>query len=74
MCVVAMLFLGSACGSDDEFQTMWLEMMIEHHAGAIDMAEAETEQGRYEPAVDLAADIATSQTTEIETMEDLLAP
>ncbi len=58
---------------DAEFQSMWLEMMIEHHAGAIDMAEAETEQGRYEPAVDLAGDIATSQTTEIETMEDLLA-
>ncbi len=59
---------------DADFQTRWLEMMIEHHTGAVDMAQAETEQGRYEPAIDLATDIAESQTAEIETMEDLLAP
>lgn len=58
---------------DSEFQTMWLEMMIEHHTGAIDMAEAETEQGQYKPAIDLAEQIAESQAGEIETMENLLA-
>ncbi|VXB27409.1 DUF305 domain-containing protein [Nocardioides sp. AX2bis] len=58
---------------DPEFQDMWLEMMIEHHTGAIDMAEAETDQGQYKPAIDLAEEIADSQTVEIDTMETLLA-
>ncbi|MCM3515149.1 DUF305 domain-containing protein [Nocardioides sp. P86] len=58
---------------DSKFQDMWLEMMIEHHTGAIDMAEAETEQGQYKPAIDLAEEIATSQAGEIDTMENLLA-
>ena len=57
---------------DDEFQDLWLEMMIEHHEGAVEMAEVEQSEGRYEPAVDLAADIEQSQTAEIETMEGLL--
>lgn len=57
---------------DTEFQTMWLEMMTEHHEGALDMAKAETEDGQYQPAVDLAGDIITSQTAEIETMKELL--
>ena len=58
--------------SDDEFQTMWLEMMIEHHEGAVEMAEAQTRDGRFEPAVELADDIIASQSAEIETMEELL--
>jgi len=57
---------------DGDFQTMWLEMMVEHHEGAVEMAEAETDDGQYEPAIDLAGDIVTSQTAEIETMEGLL--
>lgn len=58
--------------SDAEFQTMWLEMMVEHHEGAVEMAKTETEEGRYKPAIDLANDIITSQTEEIETMQGLL--
>ena len=57
---------------DRAFQTMWLEMMVEHHEGAVEMAEVETQEGRYAPAVDLAGDIAASQTEEIETMRSLL--
>lgn len=57
---------------DDEFQTMWLEMMIEHHEGAVEMAEVETEDGQYQPAIELANDIIESQTAEIETMQGLL--
>lgn len=57
---------------DEEFQTMWLEMMIEHHTGAVEMAEAETESGQYEPAIELATEIIESQTAEIETMQGLL--
>jgi len=57
---------------DDEFQTRWLEMMVEHHTGAVEMAETETETGQYKPAIDLAEDIIASQTAEIETMEGML--
>ena len=58
--------------SDADFQTMWLEMMVEHHEGAIEMAKTEQGDGQYKPAVDLAADIATSQTAEVEMMKGLL--
>ena len=57
---------------DGEFQTMWLEMMIEHHEGALEMANLETEDGQFKPAVDLAVDIVASQTAEIDTMRGLL--
>jgi uncharacterized protein (DUF305 family) len=57
---------------DAEFETLWLEMMIEHHTGAIEMAEAEQEDGRYEPAVTLAGEIVELQAAEIATMEELL--
>ena len=31
--------------SDEEFQGMWLEMMVEHHQGAMEMAETEQSEG-----------------------------
>ena len=58
--------------SDAEFQTMWLEMMVKHHEGAVEMAQTEAEDGQYKPAVDLADNIVSSQTEEIETMKGLL--
>lgn len=58
--------------SDAEFRDMWLEMMIEHHEGAVDMSETEQDEGRFKPAVDLAGTIIESQTKEIDTMEKLL--
>lgn len=61
-----------AGASDAEFQRMWLEMMVEHHQGAIEMAEAEQADGRYAPAIELAGEVAESQTAEIERMEQLL--
>jgi uncharacterized protein (DUF305 family) len=57
---------------DADFQTMWLEMMIKHHEGAVEMAKTERADGRYKPAVDLAGNIVESQSAEIETMQDLL--
>jgi len=36
------------------------------------MAHAETEDGQFNPAIDLADKIASSQTEEIETMKGLL--
>lgn len=58
---------------DDQFQDMWLQMMIEHHEGAVEMAEAEQEDGRFKDAVDLAGQIIDAQNKEIDTMKDLLA-
>ncbi|HET9421355.1 MAG TPA: DUF305 domain-containing protein [Nocardioides sp.] len=58
--------------SGEEFQTMWLEMMIEHHEGAIEMAETEIETGKYPDAVKLAESIDTAQAAEIEQMQGLL--
>jgi len=58
--------------SGPEFQTMWLEMMIEHHEGAVEMAEAQVEEGSNAKAVALAEDIIRTQDDEISTMQDLL--
>jgi len=58
--------------SDEEFQAMWLEMMIEHHRGAIEMAETEAAEGRYPDAVSMARSIKSSQEAEIGRIEQLL--
>ncbi|WP_296606652.1 DUF305 domain-containing protein [Nocardioides sp.] len=58
--------------SDAEFQSMWLEMMVEHHEGAVEMAEEQQDDGRYRPAVDLAASITEAQQAEIDAMESML--
>ena len=55
-----------------EFQTMWLEMMIEHHEGAVEMAETEVAEGENAKAVSLAEEIIDAQEAEISTMQDLL--
>jgi uncharacterized protein (DUF305 family) len=62
--------LGDAQGH--EFETMWLEMMVEHHEGAIEMAQDELADGVFQPAKDLAEAIATSQQAEIDLMNKLL--
>jgi uncharacterized protein (DUF305 family) len=59
--------------SDAGFQTRWLELMVEHHEGAVEMAEAEQSDGRYEPAVELAGTIIETQQAEIDRMRSLLA-
>jgi len=58
--------------SDTEFEALFLEMMIDHHQGAVEMAETEQSEGEYADAIALAKAIEESQTTEIETMEQLL--
>lgn len=55
-----------------EFEQMWLQMMIEHHNGAIEMAQTEQEDGEHPDAVALAEEIEEAQTTEIATMTELL--
>ena len=62
--------LDSASGA--EFDRMFLEMMIPHHQGAVDMAETEIADGSNPDAVDMAREIVESQTAEIEEMQTLL--
>jgi uncharacterized protein (DUF305 family) len=57
-----------------EFDQMFLTMMIEHHEGAIEMARTEQADGEFADAKDLAEDIETAQTEEIQTMQGLLKP
>ncbi len=57
---------------DADFQQQLLEMMVAHHEGAVEMAKDELEEGRYQPALDLAQTIIDGQTAEIETMQQLL--
>ncbi|MEU8433245.1 DUF305 domain-containing protein [Streptomyces sp. NPDC029216] len=58
--------------SGKAFDTMFLTMMIEHHKGAITMAETEKKDGAYDPAKQLADQIITTQTAEITKMEQML--
>ncbi|WP_328690223.1 DUF305 domain-containing protein [Streptomyces phaeochromogenes] len=58
--------------SGAEFDKMFLEMMVEHHEGAVSMAKTEKANGEYEPAVKLADDVITAQTAEIEQMNKML--
>jgi len=55
-----------------EFDTMFLEMMIEHHEGAIVMAQEQVDDGKNAEAVALAEAIIEAQQGEIETMQRLL--
>ena len=58
--------------SDAEFQDLWLQMMIEHHQGAIEMAGTEISDGEYADAVAMARDIRDGQQAEIDEMQQLL--
>ncbi|HLN79261.1 MAG TPA: DUF305 domain-containing protein [Nocardioidaceae bacterium] len=58
--------------SGEAFQTLWLKMMIDHHEGAVEMAEAEVEDGEHAKATRLAEKIISAQEDEISTMQDLL--
>jgi len=55
------------------FDKMWLQMMIEHHQGAVDMAKTEIEQGKNPEAKALAQKIADAQEAEITEMQGMVA-
>ncbi len=56
-----------------EFDQQFLEMMAEHHRGAIEMAQTEIEDGRFSDAIALAEEIVESQMAEVQEIEELLA-
>lgn len=55
-----------------EASTLFLEQMITHHEGAVEMARTEVADGRNPEAVALAQRIIDDQTAEIQQMRDLL--
>ena len=63
--------LGQASGA--EFDRMFLTMMIEHHNGAIQMAQTELGDGQNPEAKALAQKIIDNQRAEVTTMQGLLA-
>jgi uncharacterized protein (DUF305 family) len=73
---------GGMMGADDmqalsdadgpEVSRLFLEQMVEHHRGAIEMAEAEVADGQNPDAVALARAIVDAQQAEIEEMQGLL--
>jgi len=54
------------------FDRTFLQMMIEHHEGAIQMARTEQANGKNADAIALAKQIETAQTAEIRVMRQLL--
>jgi uncharacterized protein (DUF305 family) len=61
-----------AAAEGPEFDTLWLTMMIEHHEGALTMADRVIDSDNTDVAA-LAKAIVKTQTAEIATMEGLLA-
>jgi len=56
-----------------ESDRLFLEQMIAHHEGAVEMAQTEVETGSDPSAVEMAQTIVDTQNAEIGTMENLLA-
>jgi uncharacterized protein (DUF305 family) len=55
--------------SGDDFDKAFIEMMISHHQGAIDMAELISERAKHEEIKKLGDAIISAQTKEINEME-----
>jgi uncharacterized protein (DUF305 family) len=56
-----------------EFEEVWLDLMVDHHEDALDLAETEVEEGRDADAVRVARDMAkrlTEQVRQLERLED----
>jgi len=66
----AMAELESLSGA--EFDRRFLELMIAHHRGAVEMAQTQFSEGQNRQALDLAKMIIDDQQAEITEMEELL--
>lgn len=53
----------------DDFDKAFIEGMIEHHQGAIDMAKLAKENAKHDEIKQMADDIISAQSKEIDTME-----
>ncbi|WP_065961557.1 DUF305 domain-containing protein [Curtobacterium sp. UCD-KPL2560] len=52
---------------------LFLQQMVQHHKGAVDMAKTEVDKGKNTDAVAMAKSIVSSQTEQITQMKDMLA-
>jgi uncharacterized protein (DUF305 family) len=57
----------------ENFDTMFLESMVEHHLGAIQMAQYALDNGKYPPLKDLASEIIRTQNAEILEIQGILS-
>lgn len=55
--------------SGDEFDKAFIEMMISHHEGAIDMANLAATRAKHDETKSLSKDIISAQTGEISKMQ-----
>lgn len=55
-----------------EASRLFLTQMIEHHKGAITMAQQEIDKGQFPEAVEMARNIVSSQQKEITAMQEML--
>ena len=62
--------LGAASGVEAE--RIWLELMIAHHRGGVEMADAVLERSDREEVVVLARSMKAAQSSEISTMQSML--
>jgi uncharacterized protein (DUF305 family) len=66
-----MAALEAASGA--EASTLFLEQMVQHHTGAIEMAQQELDNGENSDALELAQTIIDAQSAEITEMQELLS-
>jgi uncharacterized protein (DUF305 family) len=66
-----MAALEAASGA--EASTLFLEQMVQHHTGAIAMAQQELDNGENEDALELAQKVIDDQSAEIVEMQELLS-
>lgn len=55
-----------------EFDTLWLQSMISHHQGAIEMANTEIADGKSPDMITMAKNIVAAQQAEIDQMKKML--
>jgi uncharacterized protein (DUF305 family) len=55
-----------------EFDTLWLQSMIGHHQGAIEMANTEVAKGQSADMTTMAKNIVSAQQAEIDQMKQML--
>lgn len=55
----------------DELDVLFMELMIKHHLGGIDMAESYVAEGKYSLLIDLAETMITGQRGEIDYLNSL---
>src|SRR5688500_3477294 len=67
-----MSHLGMKAGA--EFEIHWMSMMIEHHEGAIDMANLALAQAKHQEIKDISANIIRDQQRSEEHTSELQSP